>query len=124
MLLMLDPSTGDLALSGGTLVWGATLPEEVAQRLRSRFRFFKGEWFLDRREGFPWYQRILGQRPSNRAIRTLFTRVIVGTPGIASLLTLDFSRDNERNLSLVFTARLTDGSTFDSSNFGPFLVEV
>ena len=119
-----NPVEGDLRLVKGTLVFTSDLPTEVAQRLRVRFRFFLGDWFLDQREGIPWFQAVLVKNPSGGTIRAIFTKVITETPGVLALDSLDFIMDaGTRTLDLNFTARLEDGSTFRSSSFGPFLVE-
>src|SRR5690606_28796586 len=86
-----NPVEGDLHLSGGDLVWTTDLGQEVAQRLRVRFRFFRGEWFLDRREGTPWYGEILVKNPSPRTVRAIFRNIILRTPGVAALNQLDFT---------------------------------
>lgn len=120
-----NPTVGDLRLSGGTLVWTTDLATEVAQRLTVRFNFFKGEWFLDRRQGTPWYQEVFVKDPDPAVLRAIFSSVILGTAGVATLERLTLGEpDADRELSLSFEARLTDGSRFLSSAFGPFLVRV
>lgn len=119
-----NPVEGDLHLEHGDLVWTTDLAVEVAQRLRVRFRFFRGEWFLDLREGTPWYQEILGKGASDATIRAIFSNVIRTCPGVSSLVSISFEMDrSERELVLDFEAKLEDGSTFKASKFGPFIVE-
>ncbi|MCK4718809.1 MAG: hypothetical protein KAT70_09085 [Thermoplasmata archaeon] len=119
-----NPVEGDLQLEGGNLVWTTDLATEVAQRLRVRFRFFLGEWFLDTREGIPYADEILRKNPKGQTIRAIFTNAITTTQGVAFLERLDFTLDRSvRELVLSFVARLEDGSTFRSSQFGPFIVE-
>ena len=50
----LSPTTRDLVISGGALALAAKAPE-VAQRLVTRLRRQKGEWFLNQTVGVPWY---------------------------------------------------------------------
>jgi hypothetical protein len=52
---------GDLAIAAGeaSLIDGA---EQVAQALDTHLHLFRGEWFLDRSFGVPWFESILGQR--------------------------------------------------------------
>ena len=119
-----NPVEGDLALSAGDLVWTSDLATEVAQRLRVRFRFFQGEWFLDRREGTPWYQSILVKNPDSQTVQAVFTKVVRETVGVKAVDSLSFSLDHAaRELSLEFVARLQDGSTFVSKDFGPYILE-
>lgn len=106
-------------------MWLDDLPAEVAQRLTVRLNFFKGEWFLDRRQGIPYYQELLIKEPESRVVRGVFSSVISGTPGIASLDSLTIGEpDADRLVDITFTATLTNGQRFRSSAYGPFVVRV
>lgn len=119
-----NPVAHDLSLDAGTVEVVTDLAEEVAQRLRIRLQFFKGEWFLDTREGIPYFQTVLVKGTSEQTIRAIFSQVVRSTAGILSLDTLTTSfAPPSRTLSLDFTATLEDGRTFTSSDFGPFIVE-
>ena len=50
--IRLDPSTGDLDLTGG----GALVSDQdaIAQEIRVRLHTFAGEYFLDTTRGIPW----------------------------------------------------------------------
>ena len=126
MDFMIDPITGDMALdASGQITLTAT--EEVAtlQRLRIKFQFFKGEWFLDKRQGTPWYQRILIKGSSERVNRSIFRQIIEGDPGVARLVSLRYSLNRAtRRLTLDWVAKLKSGKTLRSADFGPFVIEV
>ncbi len=101
---------GDLDFSSGGLqiVEGS---DEIAQKLFTRLQFFLGEWFLDRRQGIPYYQKILIKNPELIIIQSIFREAILETPGVASLLdviqtTLESAT---RKLSVRFSARLESG---------------
>ena len=99
---------GDLAIVDHQLVLvsGVAL---VRQKLCSRFRFFLGEWFLDRRLGLPFYRDVFVKNPNIPLIRSLFRRVAIETPGVLSLRRFDVTFDFEtRELSLHFEA-ICDG---------------
>lgn len=83
MLIRVIPA-GDVALVGGSAskVDG---DEYVRQKLSSRFKFFLGEWFLDRRLGIPYYQDVFVKNPDMLLVRSIFRQVVLGTPGIVSL---------------------------------------
>lgn len=118
-----NPVEGDIHLEGGDLVWTSGLALEVAQRLRVRLRFFKGEWFLDLQEGTPWFQEILVKGVSDQAIRAVFSTIIRTCPGVASLDSLEFTQSGTaRELVLDFRAKLEDGSTFQAKDHPPFIV--
>ena len=111
MDLLLD-DTGDLDLSedGLQLVDGN---DAIEQHLLIRLRLVKGEWFLDERVGTPYYSRVLIKNPDLEAVRLVFRRVILTTPGILSLSSFSLTLDTTtRVASLSFTATKDDGATF------------
>lgn len=77
----IDISTGDLVLLTGA--------EAISQHLKIRFRFMLGEWFIDQRVGIAYFQTILVKGTSLNVVREIFRKVIVTTPGVAKLLSLD-----------------------------------
>jgi hypothetical protein len=95
----LNIDTGDLQIVTG--------PEAIAQHLRIRFRFFFAEWFLDRRLGVPYFQRILIKNPGTNVVRSIMRKVITATPGVLALISLDTVYEGEiRKLTVRFEARI------------------
>ena len=90
--LLLDPITGDLDLSSNDLQL-VTGVDAIVQQLTIRYRFFLGEWFLDTREGVPWYQRILIKNPGFSDVNAILRQVAVDTPHIAKVNRFDSSFD-------------------------------
>lgn len=120
-----NPDLGDMLLVSGDAVLLEDLAQETAQRLHVALRFSRGEWFLDLREGVPYFDEIFVKNPQDKVIRAVFSSVILQTEGIATLERLDYTIDSRtRVMQLDFAARLTDGTVFLSSDFGPFLVGV
>ncbi len=120
-----NPVVGDMYLdSTGNAVMHTDLASEFAQRLRVRFSFFRGEWFMDLNEGTPWFQFILVKGPTDRNIRTVFTQVIMNTEGADELLKFGYAISKQRQLSVTFEVRMKDGSTFRSADFGQFVVAI
>lgn len=116
--LALDPDTWDLAFPP-RLIYGA---ECIIQRIRMRFRWFLGEWFLDLREGVPYFQDILVKNPDLNLIQFIFRRVLTLTPGIKSVQSFDLVHDkSSRNLSVSFVATLVDGGIITAES-EPFIV--
>lgn len=114
--LALNPSTGDLALPV-RILHGA---DAVAQRVRVRFRWFLGEWFLDRRQGVPYIESILVKNPDPILITFIFRKVLLLTPGVKSVKTFHASLDRPtRHLTVTFEAVLNDDSimTFNKEEF-------
>lgn len=95
---------GDYVFGSGDNTFLTNNPETVAQAVKTRFELWRGEWFLDDREGTPYRQEILGKHKS--AIYQLAIRErILMTPGVSKIETLDiqFSPDTRR---VAFTATL------------------
>ena len=120
-----DPISGDVDLSKG-LRFTPDLKTYAVQRLDENLSFFLGEWFLDTREGVPYWQRIIGAKPDLGLIDTLYRRAILLTPAVGSVpnLKLDFARAT-RTLGVHFNVILKDGSLITDADLGrKLLVEV
>jgi hypothetical protein len=117
-----NPDVGDLLLLNGQVIFTSVLADEVAQRLLVRFNFWRGEWFLNLLAGTPYIEAILGKGIPDRVVRSVFTAVVVGCAGVAALDSMTIAREHPRRLVVEFTARLEDGSTFRSTEYGPFVV--
>lgn len=77
----IDPDTGDLV----TPLAFVYDEEAVRQRVLIRFKFFRGTWFLDLREGIPYFEEVLKKRPDPFVVASLMKRTILSTPGIVSV---------------------------------------
>jgi hypothetical protein len=117
-----NPVAGDLRLVAGDLVQTSTLAEDVAQQLRVRFRFFLGEWLLDRAQGVPYLRDVLVKNPSLGVVRALVRRTIASTPGVEAVRSLSVELSPDRTCSVAFEAGLADGTVLRSSDYPPFLV--
>lgn len=124
MDLKLDPLTHDLALdeTGDVLLLDGI--EAIAQQIRIRLLFVRGEWFLDRREGTPYVGEIWGEPADTNQLAAIFRQVVATTPGVLSVerLTVTFD-DDTRSASVDFVAR-TEAGPLRSADFEPFIVEV
>jgi hypothetical protein len=96
------------------------LREAIAQELYIRFRFFQGEWFLDKSQGLPYLQSILGKKTPLGIVTQIFKRVITTCPGVKTLTTFNLQRLPNRGLSLTFQATLDDNTVLTSADFGAF----
>ncbi len=96
----LDFSTGDLDLLEGA--------EAVAQNLRIRLQFFLGEWFLDFRQGMPYFEKILVKNPGTNVVRSIIRKTVTSTPGVLALIALNTTYEGTiRKLTVAFTCRIT-----------------
>lgn len=115
--LKLD-TTGDLALENNSFVLLTDTQEETAQRLQTKFRFFLGEWHLDRRIGLPYYQKILVKNPNLEEIEEIFREVILADEAVTELISLSVDLEEiTRVMSVSFEATLTDGTQLDFAEF-------
>ena len=119
-----NPTIGDLKLTSGQVRLTQTFKQAVAQHLRIRMQFFYGEWFLDVKEGIPFFERVLIKNPSLPKISNIFRRVIVETPGIVAVDNLQLTLDNATRVLTVgsFLAKLSNDETLTASDFGAFLL--
>lgn len=103
----LDLSTGGLELITGT--------DEIVQKLVTRLQFFLGEWFLDARQGIPYFEDVLVKNPDLVVIQGIFREAILETPGVAALLgVIETTVDRAlRILSVSFTAQLESGDVVE-----------
>lgn len=96
----------------------------MRQRIMRRFRFFRGEWFLDVRVGVPHFHMVLGRNPNVPAIKDLFRRVVLSTPGVISLPSFDaLFDDRERSLTFEFRALVHGGEVQVKANDPGFVFD-
>lgn len=124
MDVALDSLTHDLVFTDGELTTVTRL-DAIAQHVKVRLLFFKGEWELNLDEGVPYWTDILVVGPDLRAIESLLRQVVLSTPGITSITSFSIDHDRSaRTLALVFEAVTADGLILTSDDFGPFVLEV
>lgn len=119
-----NPVIGDLMLTDGQVTLTEDLQTSVMQHLYVRLRLFLGEWFLNTAEGIPYFTRILVKNPSLSLITSIFRRVILETPGVASVSNLKVELDGAtRTLSMTsFEITLTDGAVLTADDYGEFVL--
>ncbi len=108
-----------------TFKFTETLQEYAAIRLQENLSLFLGEWFLDTRQGLPYFRVIIGQRYDAAAVDSMFRRGALGSPGVASVDQLISRFDRKtRVLSIPsFKIRLKDGSLITQNQLQiPFIV--
>jgi hypothetical protein len=118
----LHDENGDIDMSQG-LRRTLDLQTYVVQRLGENLGFFLGEWFLDLRQGVPYFQRVFGEMPDLDLLDTLYRRTILATVGVASITTLLLTYDNARRLlSVSFECVLADGSIITQADLAKLFV--
>jgi len=114
MLFRVIPS-GDVDIQNGQLVLLSGLAY-ARQKLSTRFKFFLGEWFLDQRDGIPYFRSVFVQNPDMRVVRSVFRQVALsikgndGNPIVSSLPKFDvLFTPVARKLAFDFSAILDSG---------------
>lgn len=118
-----NPDIGDLRIVNNeiALIDGK---EAVAQQIAIRFKFFLGEWYLNRSEGFPWIQVVFVKRPNMGKVRALVREVLGGTPRVVAIHRLELSVSSDRILSVRFEVGIDTGVILSSDDFGTFQLGV
>lgn len=111
----IDTTHGKFSLANGVTA--------IAQHMRIRVRFFLGEWFLDQREGVPYYRDVFIKNPSRAVVVSTFKRVILSTPGVATLDRFEFELDRSTRVATIdWEVTTTDGVVLTSADYGPFIL--
>lgn len=108
MTVRLLDANGDLALGGTQLISGYTA-EEVAQNVRTRLKFFLGEWFLNTADGTDWFGGVLGKGSRLATRESIIRRRILLTPGCVGMTSFSVTSDPVTRL-LTVTATITSAS--------------
>jgi hypothetical protein len=77
----IDATTGDIEFPP-RIVRGT---EAIRLRLEARLQFFKREWFLDLRQGMPYYEAVFVKNPDISLVQSIFRRAILATPGVQTI---------------------------------------
>lgn len=103
-----DPITGELVLDDDIVMVGGI--DSIRQDLEERFGYARGEWFLDPQdpEALPVFENILLRNPNLAAIRSLYERLALATPGVKAILALTVSLDNATRRLIVRWTASTD----------------
>ncbi len=119
MSAFLETQDSDFALDAGSLVVVSD-GIDIVQTIENRFRFFLGEWFLNKLEGIPYYGKVFVKNPDLGVVRQIFDRVVTTTPGVISLEEFQFVWDPEkRELTYNFRALSALGAIAGGA---PFIV--
>jgi len=116
---LLDKSTGDIDISGGTLNFARGL-QGVAQLARIRVNMIRGEWFADTSYGLPLLanrfvttrEAILGQKFDKQKVTKAYYDMLITTPAVTDVLLLECSFDSKlRKVKIKWQLRTVFGDT-------------
>lgn len=107
-MIALSFPVGDLELVNGS-PRVASGSEYALQKAKVRCQFFLGEWFLNSKEGIPYFRDVLIKNPNPDTVRNLFRRTILSVPGITAVNSLSYTLDTKtRVASIQFQATYQD----------------
>ncbi|NQY74323.1 MAG: hypothetical protein HRT90_06120 [Candidatus Margulisbacteria bacterium] len=80
--------------------------QETKQRIIQRLQLFRGEWFLDRSRGIPYFQDILKKGNQVSAISAIFKTEILSVTGVIELLKFEMDYEaKQRELTITVSVR-------------------
>ena len=103
-------TNGDIQLANKDIAF-VSGDDATVQRIKQKFRLWRGEWFLDTSAGVPWLRDVLGQRPREQVVSGILRTVVSEDPGVDELLALTAEFDGQsREFTVRWRARLTNGT--------------
>jgi hypothetical protein len=107
-----NPVLGDLRVAGSRLAKIATFGDAVRQAIAVRLRWWRGEWFLDTRQGTPWLEAVLRKGVSEASVRAVFKREIQRVEGVARVASITVSIDAATRYATIDASVITtEGET-------------
>jgi len=87
------------------------LVDLICQRVKCRLQTFRGECYLDRNMGVPYFQEVMKKNPDLGKVRSLLAATIVGVEGVKSLEGLKIKFDaSTREYKVIFRALADNGN--------------
>jgi len=102
--VLLQTPSGDIDVTNGQTTLLTDPVVAGAQTLRNKFLLFLGEWFLDIRVGWPFFQRVAIKKWNAKLISNLVKRVIIGTPPFVSATVVVTPPNGARKANISFVA--------------------
>lgn len=102
--------------SVGQIAREQTLPELVAQRIKSRLLTVKGQCLFDQDAGLPLFSEMTVMNPNIVHLEALIRAEILKVRDVASVTTLSVEVDNPTaTLKVTFAGKCSDGTTYQGS---------
>lgn len=97
-------ANGDMVFGHGCKDYYKDQVEAVSQAVLTRLLLWKKEWYLDKEEGTPYREDVLGRGTEASALRAIQTRILE-TPGVRRLISFEANQDPETRHA-IFTIEL------------------
>ena len=100
--------SGDLEFDGVNNLRMVDGVEEVRQRLRLTIKTNRGEWFLNKRFGYPWFDLLSENKPETEYRKELI-KVLNNDPAVDEIVEINLNRIlEERKLEIEFVVIVDD----------------
>lgn len=87
--------------------------DEVLQRVRTRLRKIRGEWFLNINSGVPYYEgQILGGKDFNY-VKLVISSEILDTYGVSDVQEINLITDPKTKKTSIYAAIIIDESVYE-----------
>lgn len=103
-----DKTVWDLNLDGNNINI-VRKQEELAQTLRNKLIFIRGEWRYEITVGIPYFEHILIDNPNLTIIESLFKKAILETNGVLKMLRFEMKLEKQM-LSVSFSVQSIYGN--------------
>jgi len=108
--LYLD-DVGDFEWIGGDITDQEDYSRMILQRIKCRLLSWRGDWYLDQRQGTPWREQVMIKAPSISTIRRVVREVVLGTPGVERISSLDIELDSQSRTATIEIVVVADTGT-------------
>lgn len=114
----LDPvASHDIVIEKGELLL-VTGADAVIQRISNRCNIFFGEWFVDVREGVPYFSDLFLQGIDPEYVAQVFRRIIQDVEGVLEVIDVVPTLDKRAaQLNITFTARIEGDQLLTDRSF-------
>ena len=111
----LSKDTHDLVLGNGDLSF-VDEKEEIAQSIKVRLLFIRGEWILDLQLGVQMYDVLFNTRVSKALKEQLIKNIILQTDGVTGVASFNFDVDSTtKKATVTFEVNTVYGVTTGST---------
>lgn len=102
----------DLVLQTGTVdLTMATATDVIDQKILAVLRMEKGDWYLDTRQGVPYFADLLEKGVSAQAVGSAISAALLRIPEVLAVTEMQVALDSAtRQATISFVARTTDGT--------------
>jgi hypothetical protein len=116
--IALNVQTGDIILQDNDLLM-VDDAARVNQQIVITCKFIFSEWFLDTRQGIPYFEDIWGKNPNMNLITSIYRSAISNVPDVIRVDSVTLSLDNKsRTLTVNYAAETTFGLVEDKVTLG------